>query len=68
MDKQKVEIMDGPFGTALIEDTEGVLYREIKTVRVKNGMLTEIITRREYRGDGDYNDTQLTRPLIQVGE
>ena len=68
MDKQKVEIMDGPFGTALVEDTEGVLYREIKTVRVKNGMLTEIITRREYRGDGDYNDTQQTRPLIQVGE
>ncbi|MDC6480966.1 hypothetical protein PQZ46_00285 [bacterium] len=68
MSKQKVEIMDGPFGTALVEDTEGVLYREIKTVRVKNGMLTEYITRREYRGDGDYNDTQVTRPLIQVGE
>ena len=68
MIKQNVEVMDGPFGTALVEDTEGVLYREIKTVRVKNGMLTEIITRREYRSDGDYNDTQLTRPLIQVGE
>ena len=68
MSKQKVEVMDGPFGTALVEDTEGVLYREIKTVRVKNGMLTEIITRREYRSDGDYNDTQLTRPSIQVGE
>ena len=68
MSKQKVEVMDGPFGTALVEDTEGVLYREIKTVRVKNGMLTEIITRREYRSDGTYNDTQLTRPLIQVGE
>jgi len=66
--KQKVEVMDGPFGTALIEDTEGVVYREIKTVRVKNGMLTEYITRREYRNDGDYNDTQLTRPLVKVGE
>ena len=68
MSKQKVEVMDGPFGTALIEDTEGVVYREIKTVRVKNGMLTEYITRREYRNDGDYNDTQLTRPLVKVGE
>ena len=68
MSKQKVEIMDGPFGTALVEDTEGVLYREIKTVRVKNGMLTEYITRREYRNDGDYNDTQVTRPLVKVGE
>jgi hypothetical protein len=66
--KQKVEVMDGPFGTALIEDTEGVVYREIKTVRVKNGMLTEYITRREYRNDGDYNDTQVTRPLVKVGE
>jgi len=68
MIKQKVEIMDGPFGAALVEDTDGVLYREIKTVRVNNGMLTEYITRREYRKDGDYNDTQVTRPLIQVGE
>jgi hypothetical protein len=66
--KQKVEIMEGPFGTALAEDTDDVIYREIKTVRVKNGMLTEIITRREYRGEGDYNDTQVTRPIIQVGE
>ena len=66
--KQKVEIMEGPFGAALAEDTDDVIYREIKTVRVKNGMLTEIITRREYRGEGDYNDTQVTRPIIQVGE
>ena len=66
--KQKVEVMDGPFGTALIEDTEGVVYREIKTVRVKNGMLTEYITRREYRNDGDYNAPQVTRPLVKVGE
>jgi len=29
-------------------------------------MLTEYITRREYRKDGDYNDTSITRPLIQV--
>ena len=68
MSKQKVEIMEGPFGAALVEDTVGVIYREIKTVRVKKGMLTEYITRREYRKDGDYNDTQVTRPLIQVGE
>ena len=67
MDKQKVEVMDGPFSTALVEDTEGVLYREIKTVRVKSdGMLTEYITRREYRSDGDYNDTSLSRPLIKI--
>ena len=66
--KQKVEIMEGPFGAALAEDTDDVIYREIKTVRVKNGMLTEIITRREYRSEGDYNDTQVTRPIIQVGE
>jgi len=67
MSKQKVEIMDGPFSTALVEDTEGVLYREIKTVRVKSdGMLTEYITRREYRSDGDYNDTSVSRPLIKV--
>ena len=44
MSKQKVEIMEGPFGAALVEDTEGVIYREIKTVRVENGMLTEYIT------------------------
>lgn len=68
MSKQKVEIMEGPFGAALVEDTEGVIYREIKTVRVKNHMLTEYITRREYRSDGDYNDTQVTRPIIKVGE
>lgn len=66
MSKQKVEIMDGPFSAALVEDTEGVLYREIKTVRVKNDMLTEYVTRREYRADGDYNDTSLVRPLAKV--
>ena len=67
MSKQKVEVMEGPFGAALVEDTKGVLYREIKTVRVKpDGMLTEYITRREYRTDGDYNDTSLSRPLIKV--
>jgi len=64
--KQKVEVMDGPFSAALVEDTEGVLYREIKTVRVKNNMLTEYVTRREYRNDGDYNDTSLVRPLAKV--
>ena len=61
-----IEVMEGPFGAALVEDTEGVIYREIKTVRVKEGMLTEYITRREYRTDGDYNDTSLSRPLIKV--
>ena len=66
MSKQNVEVMEGPFGVALTEDTEGVIYREIKTVRVKKGMLTEYITRREYRTDGDYNDTSLSRPLIKV--
>ncbi|MDA9938692.1 hypothetical protein N9C48_01140 [bacterium] len=67
MSKQKVEVMEGPFSAALVEDVEGVLYREVKTVRVKpGGMLTEYITRREYREDGDYNDTSITRPLIQV--
>ena len=68
MNNQKVEIMDGPYSNALVEDTDGVIYREIKTMRVKNGMLTEYITRREYRSDGDYNDTQTTRPLVKVGE
>lgn len=67
MSKQKVEVMEGPFSAALVEDTEGVIYREIKTVRIKNGMLTEYITRREYRTDGDYNDTQVTRPLAKAG-
>ena len=65
--KQKVEIMDGPFSAALVEDTEGVLYREIKTVRVKpDGMLTEYVTRREYNPSGDYNDTSSVRPLTKV--
>ena len=66
--KTKVEIMDGPYSKALEEDTKGVIYREIKTVRVTDsGMLTEYIARREYTKDGDYNDTSLSRPLIQVG-
>lgn len=65
--KQKIEIMEGPFSVALAEDTEGVLYREIKTVRVKDGMLTEYITRREYtKSSDDYNDTSMVRPLIKV--
>jgi|TARA_A200000159_G_scaffold159958_1_gene179352 hypothetical protein len=65
--KQKVEVMEGPFSAALVEDTEGVIYREIKTVRVKpDGMLAEYVTRREYRSDGDYNDTQTIRPLVKV--
>ena len=64
---QKIDIMDGPFSAALIEDTDGVLYREIKTVRIKNSMLTEYVTRREYAPNSDdYNDVSTVRPLAKV--
>ena len=65
--KETIEVLEGPFSKALNEDTEGVLYREIKTVRVKpDGMLTEYVTRREYRNDGDYKDTSSVKPICYV--
>ena len=65
--KDNIEVMEGPYAKALTEDVEGVLYRELKTVRVKDGMLTEYVTKRSYHDSGDYNDTSSITPIIKVG-
>lgn len=65
--KDNIEVMEGPYAKALTEDLDGVLYREIKTVRVKDGMLTEYVTKRVYQASGDYNDTSSISPITKVG-
>lgn len=65
--KDNIEVMEGPYSKALTEDLDGVVYREVKTVRVKSGMLTEYVTKRVYQDSGDYNDTSSISPIIKVG-
>jgi len=54
---------EGPFKSAFESDTEGVIMREIITYRMRNGMMIKEEASRDYYKDGDYHDTQNTKPL-----
>ncbi len=57
---------DGPLKRAFdLLDSDGVLSRELTTMRVKNGMLVKEIVTRKY-SSRDYTDGIQTTPICKV--
>ena len=56
----------GPFRDAFEKPTDGVLYQELITHKVKYGMLTKEIVTRTFKADGEYHDTSHHQPLIRI--
>lgn len=57
---------DGPLNRAFnLLDSEGVLSRELITMKVKNGMLVKEVVTRKY-SSGDYTDGIQTTPICKV--
>ena len=57
---------DGPLKSAFETSTEGVLYQELITYRIKNGMLTKEAVTLTFKGDGNYHDTSHHQPLART--
>ena len=57
---------DGPFKRAFdLLDSDGVLSRELVTLRIKDGMLVKESVTRRY-SNGDYTDGVETTPICKV--
>lgn len=57
---------DGPFKAAFDADVDGVIRREIVTYRIKNGIMIKEEATRDYYKDGDYHDSNNSKPLVKV--
>ena len=57
---------DGPLNRAFnLLDSEGVLSRELTTMRIKNGMLVKEVITRKY-SNNDYTDGTSITPICKV--
>ena len=62
-------VQPGPLKSAFETSTEGVLYQELITHRIKkNGMLTKETVTRRFRPDGNYHDTTHDQPLARINK
>jgi len=59
-------IDEGPMKTHIERSKEGVIKAEYTTYTVKDGMLVKDTTIRQYKKNGDYNDSYINEPLVQV--
>ena len=60
-------VQPGPLKSAFETSTEGVLYQELITHRVKStGMLTKETVTRRFSNDGNYHDTTNDQPIINI--
>ena len=49
-------------------DTKDVLYQELITYKIINGMLTKEIVTRKFKKDDDYIDSWSSNPLCEAKE
>ena len=49
-------------------DTKDVLYQELITYKIINGMLTKEIVTRKFQKDDDYIDSWSSNPLCEAKE
>lgn len=59
-------IKEGPMKEHIERSKEGVIKAEYTTYTVKNGRLVKETSVRQYRSDGDYNDSFYSEPLVEV--
>lgn len=58
--------LEGPLTSAFESDISGVLFQELITYRVVNGMLRKEIVQRKFAPDGDYYDSTMVQPLTET--
>ena len=59
-------IDEGPMKSHIERSKEGVIKAEYTTYTVKDGVLVKDTTIRQYKKNGDYNDSYINEPLVQV--
>ena len=59
-------MQSGPMKEHIERSKEGVIKAEYTTYTVKDGMLVKDTSIRQYRKDGDYNDSYHNEPLVEV--
>ena len=59
-------IKEGPMKEHIERSKEGVIKAEYTTYTIKNGRLVKETSVRQYRSDGDYNDSFYSEPLVEV--
>ncbi|MBK94033.1 MAG: hypothetical protein CMP33_07655 [Rickettsiales bacterium] len=57
---------EGPMKEQVDRDTQGVIKQVFITYRKKDGMLVKETTERKFYGDGDYNDSYIHEPLVNL--
>ena len=59
-------MQSGPMKEHIERSKEGVIKAEYTTYTVKDGMLVKDTSIRQYRKNGDYNDSYHNEPLVEV--
>ena len=59
-------MQSGPMKEYIERSKEGVIKAEYTTYTVKDGMLVKDTSIRQYRKNGDYNDSYHNEPLVEV--
>ena len=57
---------DGPMTEHINRSTEGMIKAEYVTYTVKNGQLVKETSIRQFSKSGDYHDSFLSDPLVEV--
>jgi len=66
VNNKEIIMQDGPMKQHIDRDNNGLLKAEYTTYTVKDGRLVKETSVRQYRGDGDYNDSFYSEPLVEV--
>jgi len=61
-------IKEGPMKQHIERSKEGVIKAEYTTYTVKDGVLVKDTSVRQYQKNGDYNDSYINEPLVQVSK
>ena len=56
----------GPMKEHIERHKEGVIKAEYITYTVKDGQLVKETSLRQYKKSGDYNDSYISEPLVEV--
>ena len=59
-------MQEGPMKEHTERETTGLINSEYITYRVKDGVLVKETSLRHYTKSGDYNDSYISEPLVEV--
>jgi|TARA_A200000159_G_scaffold132440_1_gene130026 hypothetical protein len=59
-------IKEGPMKEHIERSKEGVIKAEYITYTIKDGRLVKDTSIRNFKSNGDYNDSYINEPLVEV--